>query len=169
MDSYYKPIIYYQEDKKQYRKRVTFDQVMSILILVIWLFLFFFLIQFQMHLLYGDVLIAIIFTFSLLIPANIYQLLYAFSYRKLIIKGDEIFPPKVPFRFINRKNEYKIHYKDITCYEVPIVPKGKHEGVSIKHPDYRYGIHIYTTQFPKDAVVAAITQLRENISEKEIK
>jgi len=156
----------YQENKKQYGKRATFYQVMSILILITWLFLLFFLILFQMHLLYGDVLIVIIFTFSLLIPANIYQLLFAFSHRKLIIKNDVIYPPKVPFKHITKKKNYSINYNDIIWFKVTTSPKGDIEGVLIKHLDF-YIIDIHVPEFLIEAVMATVEQLRKNISQKE--
>ncbi len=160
------PEIYYQEDKKQYRKRVLFYQVISILILPPSMFIYYDIFVIDFHLLKGDVLIVIIIAFLILIPTNIYMPLRAFSYRMLIIKSDRIYPPKVPFRYITKKDDYTIDYNDIIWFKVTASPKGDIEGVLIKHPDF-YIIDIHIPEFPKEAVMATINQLKNKVGQKE--
>ncbi len=109
----------------------------------------------------------IIILFIILTLVGIFWPLFIFSTRLLIIRDDVISPPKVPIKYITKKKNYTVDYKDILWFKVTKY-KGKVDGVLIYHPDFRrIDINIY--KFHKKAVIATIKQLKKNIGQKERK
>jgi hypothetical protein len=164
--------IYYQENKKQYRRRTLFYKVMSILILLIYIYLLIYLYLKQLPIFSPetsiDRRIGILILFILIGLTGIVLFIFAFSKRKYILRDDVLYPPKVPIKYLIKKQNYHIKYNSIEWFEVQTSPSGDIEAVLIKHPDF-FIIDIHIPLFPIEAVRATINQLRRKVGEKEKK